>query len=274
MLLASYPDIGKEKQLPVYVTSIGLDYPQESVSYANAGTAQFLFSSVGEGEIEIGGEVHLLPEGGGVYLRGTEAYRYRPRSEEWKISFLTLGFGVPDCGELLFLGREWCVFDAGRREEHRQALRNIYEAVTLGSVYGAEKASALAYALLVELNGETEGRVGKLGSPNASVASIIAYIDENYTHDITLEQLCTAAGGLSAQYLCRLFKQNTGLRPMEYMLRCRVSAARTYLERMDIPISEVAVRSGFNNTSYFYRNFRKFVGLSPLAYRQSVLGME
>ncbi len=274
MLLASYPEIREEDRLPVYITSIGLDYPQESVSYATAGTAQFLFSSVGEGEIEIGGDIYHLPEGGGVYLRGTESCRYRPRGGEWKIHFMTLGFGVPECEEMLFLRRDWCVFDEKRLTEHSTALRNIYEAVTLGSAYGTAKASALVYALLVELNGEIEERIGKANGPNAAVASIIAYIDENYTHDITLEQLCRAAGGLSAQYLCRLFKQNTGLRPMEYMLRCRISAARTYLERTDIPISEVAVRSGFNNTSYFYRNFRKFVGVSPLAYRQSVLGME
>lgn len=265
MLLASYPDIGKEKRLPIYVTSIGLDYPQESVSYANTGTAQFLFSSAGEGEIEIGGEVYSLPEGSGVYLRGTEGCRYRPKSERWNIHFLTLEFGIPDCTELLFLERDWCIFGTERWEERRRVFRKIYEAVTLGGTYGTERASAIVYSLLVELN----GGIGKLGCPNASVASIIAYIDENYTHDITLEQLCMAAGGLSEQYLCRLFKQSTGLRPMEYMLRCRISAARAYLEKTDIPISEVAIRSGFNNTSYFYRNFRKFVGVSPLAYRQS-----
>ncbi len=273
MLLAAYPEIQEEKNLPVYVTSIGLDYPQETVSYATIGKAQFLFSSVGNGEIEIDGKVHPLPEGSGVYLRGTVGCRYRPLDEEWKISFLTLGYGIPACEEMLFLGRDWCIFDKNRPTEHRRALRNIYEAVTLGSAYGAEKASALTYALLVELNGEVEERIGKAGLPNASVASIIAYIDENYTHDITLEQLCIAAGGLSAQYLCRLFKQTTGLRPMEYMLRCRISAARAYLERTDIPISEVSTRSGFHNASYFYRNFRKFVGVSPLAYRQAVLGM-
>ena len=61
---------------------------------------------------------------------------------------------------------------------------------------------------------------------------------------------------------------------MEYMLCRRVSAARVYLETTDLPISDVAARSGFHNTSYFYRSFRKFVGMSPLAYRQVCLGME
>lgn len=273
MLLVSYPDIKEEGLLPVYVTGIGIDYPQEAVAYSNAGAAQFLFSAEGSGELVVDGTAYELPAGSGVYLRGTVGCRYRPLDTEWKISWLTLDFGMPSCRDMLFLTRDWCLFDARRRDEHRKMMRELYSAVTLDSGYGGCRASALLYGMLIELNGELQGIIGKNGCHNPAMENIIAYIDQNYTRDITLEQLCTAAGGLSEQYLCRLFKQNTGMRPMEYMLRRRISAARAYLEKTDMPISEVAVRSGFNNTSYFYRNFRKFVGFSPLAYRQAALGV-
>ena len=273
MLLVSYPDIRDERTLPVYVSSIGIEYPQETLFCRRTGEAQLLFSVEGTGVITIDGREYELPEGSGIYLNGRTGYQFRPRGD-WKISWVTFGTGTAGGADMLFLGRDWCTFDLRRREEIPKTLREIYDAVTLNAAYGACRASALLYGLLVELNGILCGVSRRTAPQNPAMESILAYIDENYTRDITLDQLCTAAGGLSEQYLCRLFKQTTGMRPMEYMLRRRISAARTYLERTDLPISDVALRSGFHNTSYFYRNFRKFVGLSPLAYRQSVLGVE
>ena len=43
--------------------------------------------------------------------------------------------------------------------------------------------------------------------------------------------------------------------------------------REDLSINDIAVRCGFNNTSYFYRNFKKFTGTSPLTYRQNALNV-
>lgn len=273
MLLVSYPDIKEERTLPVYVSSIGIDYRQETVSYRRAGEPQLLFSVEGTGEVTIDGRDYGLPAGSGIYLNGRTGCQIRPRGD-WKISWITFGIGAADCADMLFLGRDWCTFDLRRHEEFRKALREIYDSVTLDAAYGAHRASALLYGFLIELNGILRGVSRKNVPQSSAMESIIAYIDQNYTRDITLDQLCTAAGGLSEQYLCRLFKQTTGMRPMEYMLRRRISAARTYLEKTDMPISDVALRSGFHNTSYFYRNFRKFVGVSPLTYRQNVLGVE
>jgi len=100
---------------------------------------------------------------------------------------------------------------------------------------------------------------------------VLSYIDENYSNEITLEHLCTAAGGLSEQYLCRLFKSTVGQRPIEYILRKRIDIARAYLDKTDLAISDIAEKCGFHNTSYFYRNFKKFTGTSPLTYRQNSL---
>lgn len=150
-------------------------------------------------------------------------------------------------------------------------LRELYEAVTLDR--SAERASVLLYGILAELDGELRGTLTRRTNGNAALDRILAYLDDHYTDDITLGQLCAAAGGLSEQYLCRLFKQSVGMRPMEYMLSRRISAARVYLETTDFSIADVAARSGFRNTSYFYRSFRKFVGMSPLAYRQACLGV-
>ncbi len=279
MLQVSYPDIKEGKKLPVYVSSVGIDYIEEAVSGSRnpTGAAQLLFSAEGAGEVVIDGIAYELPAQSGIYLSDRTVCQVRPlhSRENWKISWVTFGTGIAGCGDMLFLGRDWCTFDLSRHWDYLyQILYGIYDAVTLDAVHGESRASAMLYEMLVLLNGILTGIPRRPVYPNPALEAIIDFIDENYTRDITLEQLCQAAGGLSEQYLCRLFKQNTGMRPMEYMLRRRISAARTYLSRSDMSISEVARLSGFHNTSYFYRNFRKFTGMSPLAYRQAVLGGE
>ena len=279
MFLAAYPEI--REGLPVYVRGVGMDYPQEAETYRRGDTEEslLLFSMKGAGEIVTGGKICALPEGSAVYVSGRMSCRYRPVTDErgWEIGWITFGCGIPSCAEMLFLGRAWCLFAGLRRDERGQMLRELYDAVVLNR--SAERASALLYGMLAELDGELRGVPGHrsaAGTVSASgseaLARVLSYLNAHYTDDITLDQLCSAAGGLSEQYLCRLFRQFVGMRPMEYMLSRRISAARVYLETTSLPISDVALRSGFHNTSYFYRSFRKFVGMSPLAYRQGYLG--
>lgn len=273
MFLAAYPEM--MEGLPVYVRGVGMDYPQEAETYRRGDSEDslLLFSTKGTGEVVIDGNVCELPEGSAVYVNGRTSCRYRPKNRDWVIGWVTFGCGIPACASMLFLGQAWCRMEGGRRDEHRRMLRELYDAVTLDR--SAPRASAILYGILAELDGVLHGSLTlRRSAGNPALERIIAYLNDHYTDDITLDQLCEAAGGLSEQYLCRLFKQSTGLRPMEYMLSRRVSAARVYLETTDLPISTVAARSGFHNTSYFYRSFRKFVGMSPLAYRQACLGVE
>ena len=271
MFLAAYPE--KMEGLPVYVCGVGVDYPQEAETYRRGGGVEslLLFSVKGTGEIVIDGKVCALPEGSAVYVSGRTGCRYRPKERDWVIGWITFDCGIPACASMLFLGQAWCRFEGGHHNEHSRMLRELYDTVTLER--STLRASALLYRILAELDGVLHGTLTqRRSSANTALDCIIAYLNTHYTETITLEQLCEAAGGLSEQYLCRLFKQSTGMRPMEYMLSRRVSAARVYLETTDFPISDIALLSGFHNTSYFYRSFRKFVGVSPLAYRQASLG--
>ncbi len=271
MLQVSYPDIKEGKNLPLYVSSVGVDYTEEMAVSRGKGDGLLLFSEEGAGEAVIDGIVYDLPAGSGIYLNGRTRCEFRPCGD-WTICWVTFGVGIPACADMMFLGRDWCIFDLSRCKEYREILYGIYDAAALDAVWGEGRASAMLYGLCTLLDGILRGIAPQRAQQNPVMDAIIEYIDENYTTDITLEQLCRAAGGLSEQYLCRLFKQTTGMRPMEYMLRCRINTARTCLERSDMSIAEIARISGFHNTSYFYRNFRKFTGMSPLAYRQSVLG--
>ena len=67
--------------------------------------------------------------------------------------------------------------------------------------------------------------------------------------------------------LKRLFKKHHATSPHQYLLACRISKASRILAETELPISEVALATGFSSQSHFATAFKKKVGLSPKAYR-------
>lgn len=73
--------------------------------------------------------------------------------------------------------------------------------------------------------------------------------------------------GINEDYLGRVFRQELGLAPWEFLGRCRVRHAQLLLETGDSSLAEISSLAGFSDQAYFSRVFRKFVGESPLSYR-------
>lgn len=279
MPLVYYPDISRESALPVYVTGIGTDYLQQSVSRPTLTDPQLLISVSGTGVVTVGEKTFDLPAGTGFYLGCGVDYHYRPAisrsgaNEEWRVDWVTFGMASEGLRNSLFTGQDFARLDIPRPDLLHNTFRQIFDAVSLDRDYGGFMASSMLYSILIDLNRSVSEIPAASVCRNPAIQSVLEYIEVHYAEEITLENLCEAAGGLSEQYLCRLFKSTVGQRPIEFILRKRIDTARAYLDKTDLPISDIAVKCGFNNTSYFYRNFKKFTGTSPLTYRQNSLGM-
>ena len=74
--------------------------------------------------------------------------------------------------------------------------------------------------------------------------------------------------GMSIRTLTRQFRNATGYPPKEYLLRLRLKKSVMLLLNPEMPISEIAERTGFSDSNYFCRQFRKHYGLSPQKYRK------
>jgi AraC-like DNA-binding protein len=78
-----------------------------------------------------------------------------------------------------------------------------------------------------------------------------------------------ASVNLGAVYFGRIFKRETGVRPMEWLNERRLESAAQYLSSSDKSVAGVAADCGYACPYYFSRQFRKHYGLSPLHYRKS-----
>ncbi len=103
----------------------------------------------------------------------------------------------------------------------------------------------------------------------ALLKQVAAYIDENFA-DPDLSALSVATHfNYSSDYLGRLFPQYYGRSVSSYLSEKRLSHAAALLSGTSMPVSDVAVASGYLNASYFARVFRKRFNASPGDYRAS-----
>ncbi len=95
--------------------------------------------------------------------------------------------------------------------------------------------------------------------------ALLSYIDANYQEELTLEQVADYIG-FSKYHFSRLFKQHTNTTFYDYLSHKRIQAAQSLLS-MDMPITDIAFQTGFNNLTTFCRCFKKVTNCSPSEYR-------
>lgn len=99
---------------------------------------------------------------------------------------------------------------------------------------------------------------------------IIDFISENYTFDISLNDIA-AACNYSTGYIRHIFKKESGYTISHYIAILRVSHAKKLLSSTNNSISDIASIVGFSEPNYFTNIFRKETGMSPKAYRKQFI---
>jgi AraC-like DNA-binding protein/mannose-6-phosphate isomerase-like protein (cupin superfamily) len=95
---------------------------------------------------------------------------------------------------------------------------------------------------------------------------VLDYINKNYKEEISLTILANILPMSKGQF-CHTFKEAMNMAPIAYVIRCRILHSCTLLTQTDWKIADIAKTVGFNNISYFNREFAKAVGCSPGKYR-------
>lgn len=100
----------------------------------------------------------------------------------------------------------------------------------------------------------------------AALAGLLDHLERHCDEPIRIPELARR-GAMSESTLLRLFRRGTGDTPAGYLARLRIGRARSLLLNTSLPISEIARKTGFGDSNYFSRCFRKHTGVSPRAFR-------
>jgi AraC-like DNA-binding protein len=101
------------------------------------------------------------------------------------------------------------------------------------------------------------------------VKHALAYLHQNFVNPLTRQEIAEAVG-VSKNYLSEIFRQELGFSPWDCLTRLRLQKAKELLHTTEDSITSVAAQTGFDDSAYFSRVFRKHNGMSPQEYRQRV----
>lgn len=101
-----------------------------------------------------------------------------------------------------------------------------------------------------------------------AVKDTIAYIEENYTQPLTVDELAYNAGFSKSRFMT-IFKEYTNTTCKKFINQCRLESSREMLRETDDTVLNIAIASGYNNISLYNREFKKVYGITPLEYRKN-----
>jgi two-component system response regulator YesN len=99
---------------------------------------------------------------------------------------------------------------------------------------------------------------------------IIDYVDGHYCDDINLS-LIADKFFINAAYLGQLFKETTGMPFAQYINKKKINMAKQLCMRSDLKIYEIIEKAGFKNPEYFYRQFKRYEGVTFAEFRDNLL---
>ena len=102
------------------------------------------------------------------------------------------------------------------------------------------------------------------------IEKALRFIEEHLDQDITLTRISNVCG-MSKYHFARTFKAITGMTFKAHHNKRRIETAKNLLETRAMRVTDVCFEVGFNDVSYFNRVFRRFEGMSPLAYQKQCL---
>lgn len=169
------------------------------------------------------------------------------------------------------VGERFCTFESLFQELYHYA----------DAAYHLEEFCEHLMMAIITLALSAANKIPTLNTPDSDMAGgkdrmagaeriyeIKQYIDQNYHDDLSLEYLGRLFH-LSPYYLSHIFKEAFEIPPMQYLYRRRIGEAQSLLTTTPDTITEVAGRVGFGDSNYFTVQFRKYVGMTPSAYRNT-----
>ena len=93
------------------------------------------------------------------------------------------------------------------------------------------------------------------------------YIEDNIDQDLSLE-VVSRRFFFSSRYFAKLFKEYTGKAYSDYVNDIKMEFAKKLLLNTDFSIGEIARKIGYDDQGHFGRNFKKYTGTKPSAYRK------
>lgn len=221
----------------------------------------------GKGIYQVGGSSHTLQEGDLFLAKPNQLITYAADEQDpWE--YYWVGFNGACANKLV----QAAPFTDAEPVHHCKDPKAVQDA--LYQIYlsrgPAPQCEALMtgylYIFMAHLMEEARDTMPRAGSSSSQyVLAAIKYIQFNYSHEISVDDIAKAVG-VSRSHLYRVFMANVGQSPIDYLTSYRITEACSLLRSTNLSIAEIAVSVGFFDQFYFSRVFKKIKGVPPSKY--------
>jgi AraC-like DNA-binding protein len=232
-------------------------------------------------------QINYITRGSGIYETASGRYpikpgsllltrpgmwhRYRPHVRTgWTENYIGFDGEIPR--RILERGKPWTdrpVQYIGNREEFIDSYLKIYE-IILEEKPGFQQVASgmimklLGYMVSIEKQRNFTGkRMEKV------IREVCFRIRENIEQEVDFKSY-SVENNIGYSYFRKMFKQYTGIAPVQYHLDLKIRRAREMLVSTDRSIKEIAFELGFQSIHYFSRIFKKKTGLAPSELRKTI----
>ena len=95
------------------------------------------------------------------------------------------------------------------------------------------------------------------------------FISTNYYKNLTLDDVAGSVC-LSSSYLSHIFREKLNCTVNNYITRVRIEKSIEFMSMRELSIQEISEKVGFNSQSYFTKIFKKYIGVTPITYRNKL----
>jgi len=152
-------------------------------------------------------------------------------------------------------------------------LSELKEANAAGRFYADSLAIGLAMQMIRRYSSLRDIQMGQGGMAPHRLRKAIGLIDHHLAAEdegrVALRSIAREVR-MSYFHFSRAFKQSMGMTPTGYIAERRIERAKRFMQETDMPISEVALRSGFASQSHFTTSFRRLAGVTPRSFRGGI----
>jgi AraC family transcriptional regulator of arabinose operon len=268
--MLSFPILTEaDSELPVYLTSVGhWDNQERTRRPEGFPDYQWLQCLQGTGELLVGEQRYLVKPGHGFFLFPHEPHVYQPISEPWELQWISFNgsLSAPLLERVdVKQSGVYAITDPDILITH---MKNIFAIAITGRPFVGMECSKLLYAFLLDLMRSVWTSAPSATHNYLKLHPVIQFTEANCHRPITICEMASCIG-VSAQYLCHLFKITLKMRPMEYVNRERVNKSKEWMFREpSLRMQDIAARVGFDNPSYFSSVFKRVEGMSPEQFKR------
>ncbi len=261
----------------LYLSFCGYSQCEPYHSFGPAARPNYIIHFIldGKGVFYIDESRYKLQAGQGFIIEPEDMTFYQAdKNQPW--SYIWIGFGgtnAAECVRNIGLNRKQPTFQSSSGSQLKEIVMKMIRCST-ATLSDSYRLQGLLYEFFSVLAEDSFVYPEKNESQESIyVRRAVQYIRNNYANNIRISEIADEIC-VSRSYLYKLFENNLGLSPHEFVIRFRLSRARELLVLTEMPISDIASNCGFYDSRAFSKVFKQQYELSPLQYRKQNRAME